>query len=46
MVVSGVDAKAFAFEEAFEQSDQAAVVVDNEQTIHRIHFAFSGARRR
>ena len=35
--------EAFPFEEAFQQIDQPVIVIDDEQTIHGIHFAFSRA---
>ena len=43
MIVGRIHVKAFAFEEAFEQIDQAVIVVDDEQTIHGIYFALSRA---
>ena len=46
MIVGRIHVKAFAFEKALQQIDQAVVVIDDEQTIHGIYFAFSRARVR
>ena len=46
MIVGGIDAKAFAFQEAFQQIDQAVIVIDDEQAIHGIYFALSRAALR
>jgi hypothetical protein len=41
MVVRGVDVESFSFQKASKQIDERVVVVDDEQLIHRTHFAFS-----
>ena len=46
MIVGGVDVKAFAFEEALQQVNQAVIVIDDEQAIHRISFCLFRASLR
>ncbi len=43
VVIGGVHAETFALQEALQQVDQGVVVVDDEQAIHRIYFAFSAS---
>jgi hypothetical protein len=41
VIVRGVDVKSFRLEKATQQIDERVIVVDDEQLIHRTHFAFS-----
>ena len=46
VIVGRVHAKSFALQKAFQQIDESVIVIDDEQAIHSIHFAFSSSRRR
>src|SRR5271165_4441391 len=44
MIVGGIDVKSFGLEKAAKEVDERVVVVDDEELVHRSHFAFSGGR--
>jgi hypothetical protein len=41
VVVGGVYLKAFALQEALQQADQGAVVINDEESVHWLYIAFS-----
>jgi hypothetical protein len=41
VIVGGIDVKTLCLEKAPQKIDQRMIVVDDEQLVHRTHFAFS-----
>ena len=43
VIIGSVDLETFSFQEAFQEIDQAVIVVHDEESVHGINIAFSRA---